>query len=110
MNYEIILVFAVAVCAVILFATEKLSVDLIALLIMATLLISGIISPEEGISGFSNKATVTVASDVCSECRTFQNRRGQLSRKSHFRYFQKKLLARNDYGDVCRRFFLGVYQ
>ena len=61
MNYEIVLVFAVAICAVILFATEKLSVDLIALLIMATLLVSGVITPEEGISGFSNKATVTVA-------------------------------------------------
>ena len=61
MNYEIILVFAVAICAVILFATEKLSVDLVALLIMATLLVSGVITPEEGISGFSNKATVTVA-------------------------------------------------
>ena len=61
MNYEIILVFAVAICAVVLFATEKLSVDLIALLIMATLLVSGVITPEEGISGFSNKATVTVA-------------------------------------------------
>lgn len=61
MNYEIILVFAVAVCAVVLFATEKLSVDLVALLIMAALLVSGVITPEEGISGFSNKATVTVA-------------------------------------------------
>ncbi|MGI8786931.1 MAG: SLC13 family permease [Pyrinomonadaceae bacterium] len=61
MNYEIILVCVVTVCAVILFATEKLSVDLIALLIMATLLLLGIVSPEEGISGFSNKATVTVA-------------------------------------------------
>lgn len=61
MNFEIIVVFIVAICAVILFATEKLSVDLIALLIMATLLISGIVSPEEGIEGFSNKATVTVA-------------------------------------------------
>ena len=61
MNYEIILVFAVSICAVVLFATEKLSVDLIALLIMATLLVSGVITPEEGISGFSNKATVTVA-------------------------------------------------
>ncbi|MFN0084457.1 MAG: SLC13 family permease [Blastocatellia bacterium] len=60
MTYEIILVFAVAICAVVLFATEKLSVDLIALLIMASLLIFGIISPDEGISGFSNKATVTV--------------------------------------------------
>lgn len=61
MTLEIILVFAVAFCAVVLFATEKLSVDLIALLIMSSLLILGVISPEEGISGFSNKATVTVA-------------------------------------------------
>ncbi len=61
MTLEIVLVFAVAICAVVLFATEKLSVDLIAMLIMASLLILGIVSPEEGISGFSNKATVTVA-------------------------------------------------
>ncbi len=60
MTVEIILVFVVAVCAAILFATERLSVDVIALLIMASLLIFGIISPEEGIAGFSNKATVTV--------------------------------------------------
>ncbi len=61
MNLEMILVFAVAFSAAVLFATERLSVDLIALLIMASLLLLGIISPEEGISGFSNKATVTVA-------------------------------------------------
>lgn len=51
----------IAIIAVVLFATEKLSVDLVALLIMGSLLVFGIISPEEGIAGFSNKATVTVA-------------------------------------------------
>jgi di/tricarboxylate transporter len=61
MTFEIALVFAVALCAVILFATEKLSVDVVAIVVMSTLLLSQIISPEEGISGFSNKATVTVA-------------------------------------------------
>ncbi len=61
MTYEIALVFAVALGAVVLFATEKLSVDVIALLIMGTLLVTGIITAEEGIAGFSNKATVTVA-------------------------------------------------
>jgi di/tricarboxylate transporter len=61
MSFEIGLVFAVAICAVVLFVTEKLPVDLIAMLIMASLLILGIITPQEGISGFSNKATVTVA-------------------------------------------------
>ena len=60
MTSEILLVFAVAAVAVVLFATEKLSVDLVALLIMGSLLVLGIVTPEEGISGFSNKATVTV--------------------------------------------------
>ncbi len=61
MTFEIAFVLGVAVCAVILFATEKFSVDVVAIVIMATLIASGIVTPEEGISGFSNKATVTVA-------------------------------------------------
>jgi di/tricarboxylate transporter len=61
MSFEILLVLVVAGCAAFLFATEKLPVDLIAMLTMATLLILGIVSPAEGISGFSNHATVTVA-------------------------------------------------
>ncbi|MCY7344861.1 MAG: sodium:proton antiporter [Pyrinomonadaceae bacterium] len=60
MNFEIIFVFAVLALAVYLFVTEKLPVDLVALLVMALLLVSGIISPAEGLSGFSNTATITV--------------------------------------------------
>lgn len=60
MTFEIALVFAVAIVAVILFATEKLSVDVVAIVVMAILLTSGIITPDQGISGFSNKATITV--------------------------------------------------
>lgn len=61
MTVEIIIVIAVVIGAAVLFATEKLPVDLTAILVMAVLLVSGIITPEEGISGFSNTATVTVA-------------------------------------------------
>ena len=61
MTIDMIIVLAVVVGAAILFATEKLPVDLTAIVVMAVLLISGIITPEEGISGFSNTATVTVA-------------------------------------------------
>jgi len=61
MTTEMIIVIAVVTGAAILFATEKLPVDLTAILVMSVLLISGIITPEEGISGFSNTATVTVA-------------------------------------------------
>jgi di/tricarboxylate transporter len=61
MTFEIILVLAVAFFAVVLFATERLSVDVVAIVVMSILLLSGIVTPEEGIAGFSNKATVTVA-------------------------------------------------
>jgi di/tricarboxylate transporter len=53
-------VLALVVLAVGLFATEKLPVDLVALVVMVALLLSGIITAEEGIAGFSNTATVTV--------------------------------------------------
>jgi di/tricarboxylate transporter len=60
MTAEIAVVLAVAVIATILFITELLRVDLVALLVMALLLASGIVTPEQGIAGFSNMATVTV--------------------------------------------------
>lgn len=52
---------AVILGTVILFITEKLPVDLAAMLAMITLVLTGVITPEEGVSGFSNKATITVA-------------------------------------------------
>jgi di/tricarboxylate transporter len=61
MTFEILFVFALLVVTIVLFVTEKFPVDLVALMVMATLLVSRIISPEDGISGFSNSATVTIA-------------------------------------------------
>ncbi len=61
MTVEILIVLAVLALTITLFVTEKLRVDLVALLAMSLLLLSGIITPEQGISGFSNAATVTVA-------------------------------------------------
>lgn len=60
MNPEIITLLVI-VGAVILFATEVISIDLVALLILVTLILTGVISAEEGVAGFSNKATITVA-------------------------------------------------
>lgn len=60
MTTDIYVVLAVIFIAAVLFASEKIRVDLVALLVMAVLLAVGIISPTEGISGFSNEATVTV--------------------------------------------------
>ncbi|MBK9308199.1 MAG: sodium-coupled transporter [Nitrospira sp.] len=60
MTVEMALVLIVMLSAVILFITEKVPLDLVALTIIATLMMSRIITPEEGLSGFSNPATVTV--------------------------------------------------
>ncbi|MDZ7625755.1 MAG: SLC13 family permease [Ignavibacteriaceae bacterium] len=60
MTTEMLIVLAVILLAIILFATEKIPVDLTAIIVMGVLLLSGIISIEEGISGFSNVATITV--------------------------------------------------
>ena len=60
MTLEIAFVLALLAGAVVLFATEKLPVDLVALMVMSALLVSGVVSPAEGIAGFSNPATVTV--------------------------------------------------
>ncbi|NJC27548.1 SLC13 family permease [Neolewinella antarctica] len=51
----------VALGAVVLFVTEWLTVDLIGMLIIVSLVVTGVISPGEGLEGFSNGATLTVA-------------------------------------------------
>ncbi len=47
--------------AITLLITQHIRVEITALLIIATLAITGILAPEEAISGFSSSATVTVA-------------------------------------------------
>ena len=62
MTTEIILVFSILLITIILFAFEVFSVDKIAFFIITSLALTGLVSPEEAISGFSNSATITVLS------------------------------------------------
>jgi di/tricarboxylate transporter len=61
LTWEMGFVFAVVVTALVLFVLERYPVDQVALAIPVVLLLAGILTPEEAISGFSNTATVTVA-------------------------------------------------
>ena len=61
MTIEAIMVLAVLVGTVALFVSEKYPLDLVAMLGLGTLLALGLITPQEGFSGFSNPATMTVA-------------------------------------------------
>lgn len=53
---------AVIAVAVVLFVTEKVSIDVTAVLIACVLMLSGLVSIPEGLSGFSNEAALTVLS------------------------------------------------
>ncbi len=61
MQLDLWLTLAVLVGAVYLFVTEKLTTDVVALLVMASLLVLGLVTPTEALSGFSSQATITVA-------------------------------------------------
>lgn len=61
MEMDAILTLLVLVGAVALFVTEKLPVDVVAMLVLASLLVLGLVTPTEALSGFSSEATITVA-------------------------------------------------
>ena len=60
MSLDAILVLGILVGAVALFVSEKYPMDFVALLVLGTLLVLGLVTPQEGLSGFANPATVTV--------------------------------------------------
>jgi di/tricarboxylate transporter len=60
MTTEIAIVLSILAIAVILFVTERLSVDLVALLVLGSLALTGLVTPAEALSGFSSPAVVTV--------------------------------------------------
>lgn len=57
---QIVLTLGVLIAALIAFVAEWLPVDITALIVAIVLVLLGIISPDEGISGFGNAATITV--------------------------------------------------
>ncbi|AFZ44201.1 TrkA-C domain protein [Halothece sp. PCC 7418] len=57
---SIALTLSILIFALICFATEWFPVDFTALIVAILLMLFGIVTPEEGISGFSNPATITV--------------------------------------------------
>lgn len=61
MSGEVIFVFALVAAAVAVFVLDRLPIGLVAMMVMTALLLSGVLSVREGLSGFSSRATVTIA-------------------------------------------------
>ncbi len=58
---ELAIVFTILGFAIVFFVREVVPADVTAILILVALVVSGVLTPEEGMSGFSNPAPVTVA-------------------------------------------------
>lgn len=55
------LAIAITAIALALFVWNRLRVDVVALIIMTLIILTGLATPREGISGFAHEATITVA-------------------------------------------------
>ncbi len=60
-DVNIIILLAIILVALVLFISGKLRFDIIALCVLATLLLLGLIRPDQAIYGFTNQATATIA-------------------------------------------------
>ncbi len=60
MTPEIAIVLIILLAAVVMFVTERIRVDVVALMVLISLVLTGLITPAEALSGFANPAVVTV--------------------------------------------------
>jgi di/tricarboxylate transporter len=58
---EILLTLGITVGALVLFVLDRLPIEVVGLLVMVALMVTGVLTPAEGVSGFASEALVTVA-------------------------------------------------
>ena len=62
MTFDIVFVLGLTLAALVLFALDRLRLDQVAMAVPVVLLLSGILTPAQAVSGLSSRATVTVGS------------------------------------------------
>jgi len=60
MTPEIATVLGILAISLILFISEVIRMDLVALLVLGALAVTGLVTPNDAFAGFSNNAVVTV--------------------------------------------------
>ncbi len=61
MNFDMLLVFGLLIMAIIFFITERLRMDVVAMLVLLALMLSEILSPQEALAGFSDSVVLMIA-------------------------------------------------
>ena len=90
MNLEVFVVGGILAAAVVLFVTERIRVDLVALMVMLGLVVTGILEGEQAIMGFANEAVITIASVLILS--------GALARTGVARFIGQRVLAASGKG------------
>ncbi|MDE2983057.1 MAG: SLC13 family permease [Gemmatimonadota bacterium] len=90
MNLEVFVVGGILAAAVVLFVTERIRVDLVALMVMLGLVVTGILEGEQAIMGFANEAVITIASVLVLS--------GALARTGVARFIGQRVLAASGNG------------
>ncbi len=62
MDTQVLLVFAIIAIAIVFFAWGKIRSDIVALSVLISLVLTGILTPAEGLSGFSNSVVIMMVS------------------------------------------------
>ena len=62
MDSHLIITFAILIAAILLFFTGRLPADLVSLLVVVALGITGVLTTQEAFSGFSRSAVITIIS------------------------------------------------
>lgn len=60
-NYELIWVLTLLLCAIVLFTTNKVRMDVVALIVIVAFVLSGTLSAQEALSGFSDQNVILIA-------------------------------------------------
>jgi di/tricarboxylate transporter len=61
LTFEALVVLGVVAGTLVLFVTERLPVDLVGLLVIVALVLTGVLEPGEALAGFSSSALITIA-------------------------------------------------
>ncbi len=62
MTPEMWITLGILIAAIVLFITERLRVDVVALGVVVALMLTGLLTPEEALAGFSSTAVIAIAS------------------------------------------------
>ncbi|MDX1584053.1 MAG: SLC13 family permease [Thermoanaerobaculia bacterium] len=61
MTIDVLLTLGTLVLAMLLFVSNRFRIDVVGLIVMSVVIIAGLVTPTEAISGFSNEAVMTIA-------------------------------------------------